>query len=106
MRSIRDYHYSTERLVVNEWNSFSHDEWPLQNLPNVVLENLSEPVTQSLPPPWQGLYTLERARQWIQERDDVASIRVLEKCGFIAEPESDETKEQLFKIEIISNKSA
>ncbi len=30
---------------------------------------LTEPVTRSLPSTWQGAYTLERAREWIDERD-------------------------------------
>ena len=130
-------------------------------------------MTQSLPPSWQGSYTLERAEQWVSdrdnvgvtllaiekaskqaigmvilfetensgnlrlgymlvesawgkgfaselvagfvqwchhqdissitggvERDNVASRRILEKCGFIAEPDSSESSEQLFKLDL------
>ncbi len=73
MTLIRNHHFSTKRLFVNEWNSFTQDEWPYQNLPNVVMEILSERVTQSLPPSWRGSYTLERAQQWIHERDSIPS---------------------------------
>lgn len=170
---IRDHRFSTERLLINEWKSFSPDEWPRQDLPGIVMEVLTERVTQSLPPSWQGKYTLNRADQWIKERDDegvtllvveqasqraigmivlfesddsahfrlgymlaetawgqgfaseliagfvewcreheirsvtggverdnLASRRVLEKCGFVAEPAAAESEEQLFKIEL------
>lgn len=158
--------------MVNEWHSFTPDEWPQQNLDIAVQGLLTERVTKNLPPIWQGPYNLSRARQWIKERDkegvtllavdtaseqaigmiilfesdasgnlrlgyllnesawgkgfaselvggfvswcrhhdihsvtggversNVASRRVLEKCGFVAEPETDETVEQLFSIE-------
>ena len=31
---------------------------------------LTENVTRSLPPAWQGKYTIERGRKWIKERDE------------------------------------
>jgi RimJ/RimL family protein N-acetyltransferase len=31
---------------------------------------LTEAVTRPLPAPWQGNYTLDRARDWIRERDE------------------------------------
>lgn len=172
MTATRNYSFSTERLSVNEWHSFTPDDWPQQDLNNVVQEILTERVTKNLPPIWQGSYNLSRARQWISERDkegttllavekaseqaigmillfepdasgnlrlgyllnesawgkgfaselvggfvswcrhndiqsvtggversNVASRRVLEKCGFMAEPETDKTAEQLFSIE-------
>ncbi len=30
---------------------------------------LPVPVTRSLPPPWQGPYSVTRAQQWVEERD-------------------------------------
>lgn len=36
----------------------------------MVATMLIEPVTRSLPPAWQGRYTVERAREWLKERDD------------------------------------
>lgn len=174
MIAIRNHSFSTKRLSVNEWHSFTPDEWPQQDLDNVVREILTERVTKNLPPIWQGSYNLSRARQWINERDkegitllaveksseqaigmiilfesnasgnlrlgyllnesawgkglaselvggfvnwcrhhdihsvaggversNVASRRVLEKCGFVAEPETDEAAEQMFSIEFL-----
>jgi len=173
MAQTRDYRFATDRLVVNEWKSFPKDEWSQQDLPNAVLEILTENVTRSLPPTWQGAYTLSRAQKWIEERDNegvtllavdkvskavigmvvlfepenfghlrlgymlaesagekgyaseivagfvewfrkrdiklirecvepdnVASRRVLEKCGFIAEPNTGKSEEQLFTIDL------
>jgi RimJ/RimL family protein N-acetyltransferase len=171
MAMTRDYRFTTDRLIINEWKSLTSEEWPQQNIAGVVLDILTEPVTQSLPPAWQGAYTADRAQQWVRERDaegvtllavervskaaigmvilfepensghlrlgymlaesawgkgfaselvagfvewcrqhniktvtggvepdNVASRRVLEKCGFIAEPGSGQSEEQLFKI--------
>jgi len=167
----RDHRFSTARLLVNEWHSFSQEEWPQQNLADVVVDTLSERVTKNLPPPWQGSYTVSRANQWIidrdgegvtllvvnkvnnkaiglvilfelegsgklrlgylldeaswgkgfaseliagfvdwcrrneicsitggVERDNVASRRVLEKCGFVADKDNSEPGEQLFRL--------
>ena len=173
MTAIQNHRFSTERLLVNEWHSFSQDEWPQQDLDNVIQEILTERVTQNLPPSWQGSYTLARAHQWIIERDkegitllavdkaskqvigmmilfesevsgnlrlgymlnesawgkgfaselvsgfvnwcrrndihsitggversNIASRRVLEKCGFLPEPKTHEKDEQLFTLEL------
>ena len=171
---MRDYRYLTDRLLVNEWKSFTKDEWPLQDLTTAVLGILTESVTETLPPSWQGPYTPTRAQRWIQERNsegvtllavdkqshqalgmlilyeiensgdlrlgymlaescwgrgyaseliegfvawcrtynirsvtggvergNVASRRVLEKCGFIADTSSEQSDELLFTIEIL-----
>lgn len=84
-----DYSYSTNRLVVREWHSVSSDEWDQENLAIVVKNILTPQVTQSLPPAWQGSYTLERANNWIKERDEEGvTLVVFEKStrspiGFI-----------------------
>ncbi len=42
---------------------------------------LTEPVTRSLPPSWQGHYTVERAREWVKERDEEgATLLIIEKA--------------------------
>lgn len=41
---------------------------------------LTEPVTRSLPASWQGSYTTERAREWIEERDEEgATLLVIDR---------------------------
>jgi len=70
MVSERNHYFSTERLVVDEWHSLTSDQWLLQNLVKVVQEILSESVTKSLPPEWQGSYSTTRTKQWIQKRDE------------------------------------
>ncbi|WP_089938303.1 GNAT family N-acetyltransferase [Candidatus Entotheonella palauensis] len=61
--------FETERLLVNEWHAISSRDWPQQDLAYAVATMLTEPVTRSLPVSWQGSYTVERAREWIEERD-------------------------------------
>lgn len=62
--------FSTERLLAGEWHSLDGDAWKQQDLAVVVKEMLTERVTHTLPTAWQGTYTLDRARSWIEERDD------------------------------------
>lgn len=66
----KDYEFTTGRLLVNEWHSIHSDDWDQQELAVVVKNILTPEVTQSLPPSWQGNYTLERASDWIRERDE------------------------------------
>lgn len=76
------YSYSTQRLLVREWHSLAPDEWKQQDLEVVVKNILTAQVTRSLPPAWQGFYTLERARNWVQERDDEGiTLLVVEKAS-------------------------
>lgn len=43
---------------------------------------LTEPVTRSLPTPWQRDYTVDRARRWIAERDaEGATLLVVSKSS-------------------------
>lgn len=70
MATIRNYRFSTERLIVDDWHSFSLDEWPQQYPAKAVREILTERVTQFLPSLWQGPYSLDRAQQWVNERDN------------------------------------
>ncbi len=70
---LRDCAFETERLIVKEWHSLSPDDWQREDLAKVVASMLTEPVTRSLPLSWQGTYSLDRAREWIKERDDEGS---------------------------------
>ena len=62
--------FETKRLLVKEWHSLLPGDYQRHQLSDVVVEILTEPVTRSLPEPWQGMYTIERAREWIKERDN------------------------------------
>ena len=59
----------TDRMLVREWHSFSDGDWADQDLASAVRSILTPPVTQSLPSGWQGGYTIDRARSWIDDRD-------------------------------------
>ena len=61
--------FETERLLVAQWRSLEDEEWASRPLHDVVASLLTVGVTRSLPPSWQGRYTPERARGWIDERD-------------------------------------
>lgn len=67
---LKNCTFESERLLVKEWHSPSRNEWRPQDLPLFVAAMLTEPVTRWLPPAWQGKYTLERASEWIRERDE------------------------------------
>lgn len=64
-----DYRYTTDRLLIAEWHSVRSEDWNQTALSNVVMDILTANVTQSLPPAWQGIYNLQRASEWIQQRD-------------------------------------
>jgi len=177
-----DYTFETQRLFVKEWHSLTVDEWMSSDLGNVVADMLTPRVTEALPPAWQGAYSLERAQDWIKERDsegvvllvvekaskqpigliilfdvansgeyaqlrlgylltesawgkgfaselvmgfvnrcrqvevasitggvdrgNIASRRVLEKTGFICDPSTVDAAEQIFQLQLKSNKDA
>ncbi len=76
------YSYSTKRLLVREWHSLAPDEWIRQDLEIVVKNILTTQVTRSLPPVWQGIYTHDRARDWVLERDNEGvTLLVVEKTS-------------------------
>ncbi|MGF1471251.1 MAG: GNAT family N-acetyltransferase [Rubrobacteraceae bacterium] len=59
--------FETDRLSVDEWHSSTLDD---EELARVVANLLTGPVTRSLPVSWRGRYTEDRARTWIEERDN------------------------------------
>lgn len=74
--------FGTERLLVGEWHSLSADDGIDQELAQIVIAMLTPSVTRSLPPGWQGKYTIERAIEWIAERDrEGATLLVLERSS-------------------------
>jgi len=66
---LRACTFETDRLLVKEWYSLSPSDWQQEDLAEVVATILTEPVTRSLPPSWQGSYSIDRAREWIKGRD-------------------------------------
>ena len=65
--------YETARLRVSEWHSAS-GRYAQPTLEDAVLSVVTESVTRTLPEGWQGEFTLERASNWIAERDDEGII--------------------------------
>ena len=71
--------FETNRLLVGEWHSLSHDD---DELARVSVNILTDSVTRSLPTSWQGSYTAERARAWITERDNEGTtLLIVEKSS-------------------------
>ena len=69
--------FETDRLLADEWHSRPREEGELAR---IVADILSEPVTRSLPTSWQGSYTVERARVWVEERNNEGTaLLVVEK---------------------------
>lgn len=66
---LSNCNFRTARLLLREWHSLDPDEWDGRDLSEAVISILTEPVTRSLPPTWQGDYTTSRAKGWIRERD-------------------------------------
>ncbi|MES9926211.1 MAG: GNAT family N-acetyltransferase [Candidatus Thiodiazotropha endolucinida] len=77
--------FETSRLLIKEWHSLTSEEWPEQDLAAAVACMLTEPVTKSLPPGWQRSYTTERAKLWIEERDqEGTTLLVVERSERMA----------------------
>ncbi len=55
--------FETPRLLVDDWHAGSRD------LAEIVEALMTERVTRSLPTPWRGEYTRERAAAWVEDRD-------------------------------------
>ena len=72
--------FDTDRMLVREWHSVSPGDWPRQDLAALVVDLMTQPVTRSLPPPWQGEYSLDRATRWVAERDsEGATLIIIER---------------------------
>lgn len=66
-----DFSFATERLVAQHW----HDAESETSLV-ISVQRLLAPaaVTRDLPADWQGPYSLERAQQWIDDRDNEGHV--------------------------------
>lgn len=65
----REYNFSTRRLVVVDWHASFIRAGSDSRLAEVVQRILTPAVTKNLPRDWQGLYSVERANQWIADRE-------------------------------------
>ena len=82
MSVCRTCSFTSGRLFVKEWHSFSEEVWGDQHLAQVVSTMLTPTVTQALPESWQGKYTIDRATTWIEERDqEGATLLVLDRSS-------------------------
>jgi len=59
--------FATRRLSIGPWHGAAQEHGI--NLTEAVTGILTHTTTQSLPPSWQGEYTVERAGRWVVERD-------------------------------------
>jgi RimJ/RimL family protein N-acetyltransferase len=67
--------FRTDRLIVGEWRTL-----PDVDVAGAVVSVLTPAVTQSLPNGWQGGYDIDRATNWVAERDDEgATLLVLDR---------------------------
>ena len=64
---IHELRFDTERLAVDEWHRVA--EHADLGLATFVAQLMNPRTTQSLPPSWRGIYSVDRARAWIAERD-------------------------------------
>jgi RimJ/RimL family protein N-acetyltransferase len=93
--TMKNYTFSTQRLLVGEWHSMTSKDTTETELPETVISILTPPVTRSLPTAWQGTYTLDRARAWIRDRDQEGVIMLIKdrladlSIGFLILSEDD-----------------
>lgn len=71
---IRGCLFETERLRVTIWHDASVKRWPSPELIDSVISVMTTAVTRSLPAGWQGEYTLDRAKRWIEARDAESTV--------------------------------
>jgi len=62
-----DCSFETARLSVADWHAQSDDT---DSLIQVVRDMLAPGVTEQLPESWRGPYSVERAVNWVHDRDD------------------------------------
>lgn len=85
--------FVTERLIVDEWHLLSETD---RGLAKSIMVILTPSATQSLPDGWRGEYSVDRAAQWIKERDkESTNLLVLDRpskkpIGLMIMFESDE----------------
>lgn len=66
--------FTTDRLHVRGWHAPPPDPATESDLASAVAALLTPGVTAPLPEGWQGDYSVERARDWIRDRDAESSV--------------------------------
>ncbi len=79
---LADCSFDTERLSAGPWHEIAFESSRHRDLAQVIAALLTPAVTRNLPQPWSGDYTIDRAREWIAERDDEGvTLLVLERMS-------------------------
>lgn len=75
-RSImkKGYDFSTRRLSVTNWHAAIVSDGSNNDLAEIVQRILTPAVTKDLPLDWQGLYSVERAEQWIADSESTVML--------------------------------
>jgi ribosomal-protein-alanine N-acetyltransferase len=73
----RTCRFETSRLAIDDWHRFPSSGNDEDRLPEFVCKLLSPAVTASLPAAWQGDYSLQRARTWIEDRDKESVVSLV-----------------------------
>ena len=75
-------HFSTDRLLVQNWHAECRGEAGNDELARIVQTILTPPVTAALPGHWQGEYTAARAAEFVAERDSEGNtLMVIEQSS-------------------------
>ena len=77
----RSCSFSTIRLDILGVHAPEFQDKHTSNLPYALAAMMSEAVTDSLPPPWQGAYTSARAEKWLKMRaeEDTIMLAIIER---------------------------
>ncbi len=78
---LKDCAFISDRLDVRGWHLPSAEARSDFDLPSVVAGLLTPAVTAPLPEGWQGDYSIERARDWIRDRDGESSVLLVRERG-------------------------
>jgi len=81
--------FNTPRLAVSSWRNQTKEQDSEKKFTQKVIEVLSPNVTKALPDGWQNISTIDKAKEWIKDRDEEShfvSVQLLssnETIGFI-----------------------
>jgi RimJ/RimL family protein N-acetyltransferase len=69
--------FETGRLLIKNWRSCISATWNETEFAKVVIEILSKKVTKSLPEGWQGISSIEQAKDWINQRSEESAFLIV-----------------------------
>ncbi len=77
---MKHYSYTTQRLILKEWQSYSPQELKNTPLQEIIQAMLIPEITADFPIMWRGKYNIKRTKFWIEERDrEGTTLLALEK---------------------------